>query len=165
MCDHLQALLTNTAAGVMSFTSDRIRTTLTFALDAKVLEDPDVCVSAGRLTLYLERRTHQENQPVIYLWYRNRREKHRSQIWLQDIFSEDCKLLRGYSSALQGTVALKHVNNKAVRKNITDSYSENRRITYDKCEGKKIIPWMQLNLISMSQNMQYTMRTLFSALL
>jgi len=37
-------------------------------------------------------------------------------------------------------VALKHVNNKAVRKNITDSYSENRRITYDKCGEKNIIP-------------------------
>lgn len=67
MCDHLQTLLTHLAARVMSFTSDRIRKALTFALEAKVLDDPDVCVSAGRLTLYLERRTHQENQPVIYL--------------------------------------------------------------------------------------------------
>lgn len=45
-------------------TRDRDRTTLTFAWDAGFLDDPAICVSTGRLTLYLERRKHEEEQLV-----------------------------------------------------------------------------------------------------
>lgn len=62
-----------------SLSSDRYRTTLTFAWDARFLDDPDMCVSTGRVTLYLEGKTHGEEQPVTGTRYRNQREQHRMQ--------------------------------------------------------------------------------------
>lgn len=44
-----------------SLSSDRNRTTLTFAWDARFFDDPDICVSTGRVTLYLEGKHTRKN--------------------------------------------------------------------------------------------------------